>query len=84
MQAVWKKQDGNRPTSSARGYNWQHQEWRRQILVRDNYICQYCGGKANTADHVKPKKTHPELALDPDNGVACCATCQNQKGDQQR
>jgi 5-methylcytosine-specific restriction endonuclease McrA len=84
MQAVRAKQDANRPTAAARGYDWQHQQIRKQVLIRDGYKCRYCGGKATTADHVKPLKTHPELRHDPDNMVACCQTCQNQKGDQQR
>ena len=31
---------------------------RRNLLVRDNYECQYCGSKKSplTMDHVKPKK----------------------------
>jgi 5-methylcytosine-specific restriction endonuclease McrA len=84
MAASWKKQDEGRGNTTQRGLGWQHQQWAKQILVRDSYLCAYCGGKANTADHIKPRKTHPHLALDPDNGVACCSVCQNQKGDQQR
>lgn len=84
MKAVQVRQDERRPNSSARGLGWHHRTWAKQVLIRDKYICQYCGGKATTADHVLPRKTHPELAFDLDNGKACCKTCQNQKGDQQR
>ena len=37
---------------------------RRNLLVRDNYECQYCGSKKGplTMDHVKPKK-HKEASI---------------------
>lgn len=82
--AVTRRQDENRGTTTERGLGWKHRQWRLQVLIRDGYICQYCGGKATTADHVLPRKTHPRLAFELDNGKACCKTCQNQKGDQQR
>lgn len=84
MRTINQRQDENRPTSAKRGYDWQHKQWRLQVLNRDGWVCQYCGGKATTADHVLPLSTHPELRLDIDNGKACCAGCQNRKGDQQR
>lgn len=27
---------------------------RKEILEKSNYICHYCGGPANTADHIIP------------------------------
>ena len=56
---------------------------RENILVRDEYTCQYCGKKfpANelTLDHVYPKSR-----LGPDiweNIVACCKECNQYKAD---
>jgi len=28
-----------------------------------------------TAHHILPQKTHPELSLDPENGLSCCVDC---------
>jgi 5-methylcytosine-specific restriction endonuclease McrA len=83
MRAVNQRQDAGRGNTTERGLGWKHREWAKQILIRDNYVCQYCGAPATSADHVLPRKTHPHLAFDLDNGKACCKTCQNQKGDQQ-
>lgn len=43
------------------------------ILQRDDYICAYCGKKARTVDHIKPKsKGGDERST---NLVACCYGC---------
>ena len=59
--------------------------WREKVLTRDKFTCQFFLGKwndgihfpdkikilnANTAHHIIPIKERPDLALDPDNGVA--------------
>lgn len=51
--------------------------WRIAVFERDDYVCQSCGkrgGKLN-ADHIKPVKLFPELALDLSNGRTLCFTC---------
>lgn len=60
--------------------NADYQRWRRQVIARDNHSCSVCGASPKTihAHHVKPIKTHPELALDPSNGVALCPPCHRQ------
>jgi len=51
-------------------------EWRRLVLKRDNYTCVNCGAPDNlTADHIKPHRLYPELALETDNGRTLCASC---------
>lgn len=56
--------------------------WRRlreSILERDGFLCRYCGGPANTVDHVLPVDkggTH-----DRSNLVAACGTCNASKGN---
>lgn len=40
----------------------------RWVIARDKGICWRCGHPgADTAGHVLPRKTHPELMFDPDN-----------------
>ena len=53
---------------------------RKNILLRDNFRCQYCGKNGNlTLDHVIPKsrggRDHWE------NVVVSCVRCNNRKGD---
>jgi len=59
------------------GENWQ-QLWRRAIMERDKWICQYCGAPAEHIDHVIPRCQGgtDDLA----NLVAACASCNCSKG----
>jgi 5-methylcytosine-specific restriction endonuclease McrA len=53
---------------------------RKNIFLRDNYTCQYCGKTGNlTIDHVIPKSKGGEDVWE--NVVACCVRCNNKKGD---
>lgn len=59
---------------------------RRNILLRDNYTCQYCGKEMSndsaTIDHVIPKsKFNGEKYNTWKNLVACCKSCNNKKDD---
>lgn len=64
-------------------------EWRRvryDALKASNGCCQLCGtgpspGKPLNVDHVRPIKTHPELALVLDNLQVLCAPCNHGKGN---
>lgn len=52
---------------------------RRAVLERDAHACVYCGGRAETIDHVRPRSrggTHIWT-----NVVAACARCNHRKGD---
>lgn len=52
-------------------------EWRKSILERDDYTCQFCdkrGGNLN-ADHIKPFAYFPELRFAMDNGRTLCKPC---------
>jgi 5-methylcytosine-specific restriction endonuclease McrA len=52
---------------------------RRGVLRRDGQRCAYCGGSANTIDHVLPRSRGGEDSWE--NLVACCLRCNNEKGD---
>ncbi|MBU0629513.1 MAG: HNH endonuclease [Candidatus Margulisbacteria bacterium] len=54
---------------------------RKNIYLRDNHTCQYCGKKhvTLTIDHVVPKSRGGRDAWD--NVVVCCSVCNNRKGD---
>lgn len=54
--------------------------WRAEVLMRECYKCEYCGEVATDAHHERPKKLEPSLALDPDNGIACCKKCHYKYG----
>lgn len=52
--------------------------WSKEVIQRANGKCEICGKKAILAHHKIPKKINIHLALDPDNGMACCQKCHNQ------
>ena len=52
---------------------------RRGVLRRDMHRCAYCGGHANTIDHVLPRSRGGADSWE--NLVACCVRCNNLKGD---
>lgn len=53
---------------------------RREIFMRDDFTCQYCGSKARelTLDHVVPK--HRGGGHSWDNLVSACRPCNHRKG----
>ncbi len=57
-----------------------YQTWRNQVFKLDNNKCVWCGQKATVAHHILPQKIHPELSLDPDNGLSCCKDCHYKYG----
>lgn len=56
---------------------------RKNILIRDQYTCQYChtrfGAGELTLDHVVPRSRGGSNTWE--NLVACCLRCNNRKGD---
>ena len=44
----------------------EYNQFRKFVLERDNYECQYCGKKAEHVHHERPQKLEPFFALDPD------------------
>ena len=56
---------------------------RKNVFVRDQYMCQYCGAKPAkqllTLDHVMPRSRNGNTGWE--NMVVACLKCNNQKGD---
>lgn len=54
-----------------------YNEWRRKVLVRDNYTCQHCGEKPKTlhSHHVKSFTEFESLRYDVNNGIVLCKAC---------
>ena len=63
--------------------------WRKirmAALVKYGARCQCCGASRKdgikiNVDHIKPRKTHPELALEFDNLQVLCEPCNHGKGN---
>jgi len=55
---------------------------RKNIFVRDEFICQYCGAscrKSPTLDHIIPKSRGGEHSWE--NSVTACSRCNQKKGN---
>lgn len=52
---------------------------RAALMHRDRFRCAYCGGKAETIDHVLPRSRGGQHSWE--NCVACCADCNHRKAD---
>ncbi len=50
---------------------------RRAVFVRDKHACQYCGGRAESIDHVIPRSRGGEHTWK--NVVAACRRCNTKK-----
>ena len=55
--------------------------WRRlrRRILREQPFCVDCRGAATEVDHIKPRRTHPELALDPSNLAPRCKPCHSRR-----
>ena len=66
----------------------QQQDWKQEVLKRQKEECDcnhnFCEKCYSTeklhVHHEKPVKTHPHLALDPDNGIVLCQKCHYKYG----
>ncbi len=52
---------------------------RRGVFARDDYRCQYCGARADSIDHVRPRSRGGRHTWD--NVVAACGPCNTAKRD---
>jgi 5-methylcytosine-specific restriction endonuclease McrA len=51
---------------------------RKAVLERERFACAYCGGAADTVDHVRPRTDGGISCYT--NCVACCRRCNSRKG----
>ena len=58
----------------------EYQIFRKFVLERDNYVCQYCGELATDVHHERTQKLEPFFILDPDFAWSCCKKCHYEKG----
>jgi len=59
-------------------------EWSLAVRTRDGK-CMSCGDLNNLhAHHILPKSTHPELALDVENGKTLCYACHKKEHENNR
>lgn len=52
---------------------------RGRILLRDRRTCGYCGGHADTIDHIHPRSRGGQDSFE--NLIAACGPCNQRKGD---
>jgi 5-methylcytosine-specific restriction endonuclease McrA len=60
-------------------YRWNTPLNRRSVFARDEHRCQYCGGPAESIDHVVPRSRGGDHVWD--NVVAACRPCNVRKRD---
>jgi hypothetical protein len=80
---LYNKRSKGKCSSSNKEKNYTNEEYqifRQYVLERDNYLCQYCGEKAEHVHHEKPQKLEPFFILDPDYAWSCCEKCHYEKG----
>jgi hypothetical protein len=58
----------------------EYYDFRKFVLERDKYVCQFCGEKAFYVHHERPQKLEPFFSLDPDYAWSCCKKCHYSKG----
>ncbi|MEG8178159.1 holin [Nocardia terpenica] len=78
----YKRNDMLRGSRTERGYGTEHVvRFRAEVLRRDHYTCQICGGYGDRADHHPQSRRELVAAgLDPDDpqyGRALCEYCHN-------
>jgi len=58
------------------------QEWRKEVLKRDDYTCRMCNqrGGDKEVDHIKPFAVYIDLRFDLENGRTLCKPCHRTYG----
>lgn len=67
-----------RGSSKQRGYGVEWQQVRAAVLIRDRFVCHWCGGRAATGDHLVPLACGGASTLA--NTVAACLSCNSGRG----
>lgn len=62
-----------------------YMKWRREVFIRDAFVCQKCGYKKGddeytvlVAHHMESFEDYPEGRLDAENGVTLCNDCHHE------
>ncbi len=81
-----KKKSGHKPRRDPFLYSFEWKKVRYDALELNDGRCCLCGisakdGAVLNVDHIKPRKTHPELALTLSNLQVLCGTCNHGKGN---
>ncbi len=71
---TYQAQPDNRPSSTARGYGYQHQQLRTQVLQEEPY-CRLCGRPSGHMDHIDGNVKNNNR----DNLQGLCASCHSKK-----
>ncbi len=57
-------------------------KWRKAVLKRDDYTCQYCGLRESLHAHHKEWQTdRPGLRYKVENGITLCENCHDREHD---
>jgi hypothetical protein len=80
-EKCWNWKGGVSKYVKERKYSPEHNEWRKIIFVRDNFICQDCGINKTyfEAHHIKSWKDFPGLRFDINNGMTLCLKCHKKR-----
>ena len=72
---MWK--GGISPESEKIRGNRDYKLWRKEVFIRDNFICQKCSQKAGilNAHHIESFNNNPELRTQVNNGITLCKNC---------
>lgn len=72
----WNWKNGNSRAYKTGYYSIEYKNWRREVFVRDSYICKSCGSRNPLqAHHIKGFTEYPLLRFDANNGVTLCKDC---------
>ena len=53
-----------------------YKDWKKQVLIRDNYTCKGCGSKENlVVHHIEKFSQNKQLRFDINNGITLCQKC---------
>lgn len=64
----------------------EYHAWRKKVLARDGYICQFPGCSSKRylhVHHIKRFADYPSLRLEVSNGIILCKTCHDKVKDKE-
>jgi 5-methylcytosine-specific restriction endonuclease McrA len=73
----WNWQGGKTSQNILFRQSLEYKEWRKSVMIRDDFTCQLCGQRGGKlhADHIKPFALYPKLRLVLENGRTLCVSC---------